>query len=425
MEHDTEPAEQGRLHELLKLDSIEQSFQVRFNYSVHFTSGLFGCQNPLLRDVIRNSDDPFPKKLVFIIDEEVCRLHPKLLTSIEKYCRHHKTFLDAAQSPLLVPGGEAAKNDPSLISLAHNAINQHSICRHSFVVAIGGGAVIDMAGYAAATAHRGVRLIRAPTTVLSQNDSAVGVKNGINYFDKKNFLGTFTPPYAVLIDFDFLTTLPDRMWRSGIAEAVKVALIKDEAFFEFLSRNLGALIDRDMTAMQELIHRCAKLHLRHIATSGDPFELGSSRPLDFGHWAAHKLEQLTGYRLQHGEAVAIGVALDSTYSYLSGSLAEADWQRIINLLIGLGFHLYVPELTEYLDQPYDPRSIFRGLGEFQEHLGGRLTIMLLDRIGHGFEVHEMDEAMISKSIDLLRVIVNNPSAASEWPTRMSFMSLSA
>jgi 3-dehydroquinate synthase len=381
--------------------SIQQDIQVRFRYGVHFTSGVFAPDNPLLRDVVRDGGDFLPKKVLFVVDEGVHRRHPDLLRSIEVYCQQHPAVLTLAGAPLLVPGSEGVKNDPRNVAAVHEAINEAGICRHSFVAAVGGGAVIDMAGYAAATAHRGVRLIRIPTTVLSQNDSAVGVKNSINAFGKKNFLGTFTPPHAVINDSQFLRTLEARDWRAGIAEAVKVALIKDETFFDFLQQNVAALADRDMAAMQETIYRCAGLHLRHIATSGDPFEFGSSRPLDFGHWAAHKLEQLTDYRLRHGEAVAIGIALDATYSYLAGFLPEVAWRRVLNLLNALGFALYTPELSRHLDQPANPRCLLRGLDEFREHLGGELTVMLLERVGKGFEVHEIDHETVKKSITFL------------------------
>jgi 3-dehydroquinate synthase len=214
-------------------------------------------------------------------------------------------------------------------------------------------------------------------------------------------LGTFTPPYAVINDFKFLTTLSARDWRSGIAEAVKVSLIKDASFFEFIEQHAQQLANRDLEAMKVLVYRCACLHLDHIANNGDPFELGSSRPLDFGHWAAHKLEQLSDYRLRHGEAVAVGVALDTTYSCLAGLLDKSAWQRVLNLLSTVGFELCVPEMTQYLDEPADHRSIFAGLSEFREHLGGRLTIMLLRDIGLGFEVHELDEELVRKSVSLL------------------------
>src|SRR5205823_1041917 len=145
---------------------------------------------------------------------------------------------------------------------------------------------------------------------------------------------------------------------------------------------------------------CAQLHLDHIATSGDPFESGSSRPLDFGHWAAHKLEQLSHYALRHGEAVAIGIALDSTYSYLAGLLPKRDWQRILGLFSALGLAVYTHELSWRRHDQSDSYCIFNGLSEFREHLGGQLTLPLLERIGRSIEVHKVDEQLMSRSIAL-------------------------
>jgi 3-dehydroquinate synthase len=272
------------------------------------------------------------------------------------------------------------------------ATHEFGIDRHSYIVAIGGGAVLDMVGFAAAISHRGIRLVRVPTTVLSQNDSGVGVKNSINYFGKKNYLGTFTTPVAVLNDFNFLKTLDDRDWRAGIAEALKVALIKDLSFFEWLEKEALALSKRELEPMKAQIIRCAQMHMDHIAGK-DPFEFGSSRPLDFGHWAAHKLEHLSQYRIRHGEAVAIGIALDSCYSYLLGWISKEDLDRVFGVIRTLGFSLYEPELSG--------ENLIKGLREFQEHLGGQLTIMLLEKLGKGVEVHEMDENLIQSAIQLL------------------------
>ena len=383
------------------MQPIQQEIQLNFRYTVHFTTGLFAPQNPLLEEVVRNGSEMLPKKILFVVDHGLHEHQPNLLGTIEDYCRQRPLALKLVCPPLLVPGGEGVKNNPQHVDELHRVIHETGLDRHSYVAVVGGGGVIDLVGYAAATAHRGIRLIRVPSTVLAQNDSGVGVKNSINAFGKKNFLGTFAPPYAVLNDFQFLSSLPERDWRSGMAEAIKVALIKDATFFDFLERHAGALVRRDMAAMQQLIYRCAQLHLQHIATSGDPFEFGSSRPLDFGHWAAHKLEQLTDYRLRHGEAVAIGIALDTTYSRLAGFMAASDWQRVIDLLSSLGFALSTPELSQSVDQPDDPRCIFQGLNEFREHLGGQLTIMLLKRIGEGLEVHEIDRQTMTRSIRLL------------------------
>jgi 3-dehydroquinate synthase len=374
---------------------------VDFRFLVCFTSGLFAPESTLLRDVICTDPATRRRRLLFVLDAGMVRHHPALPNAIELYCRRHGDTLDLIQPPLLLEGGERTKNQPDAVALVQRAIHEHGICRHSYVVAVGGGALLDMAGFAAATAHRGVRLVRVPTTVLAQNDSGVGVKNGINAYGQKNFLGTFAPPRAVLIDFDFLTTLSDRDWRCGIAEAVKVGLLKDPEFVAYIEENAQALRARDMEAMKLVVTRCAELHMNHIATGGDPFELGSSRPLDFGHWSAHKLECLSGWRLRHGEAVSVGIALDVTYAHLAGLLGRADWERILDLLRGLGLPTYARELRLEAGETDVGHCTLDGLDEFREHLGGELTIMLLEGIGRGVEVNEVDEARLLESVALL------------------------
>jgi 3-dehydroquinate synthase len=379
------------------LADIDQEVVVTFRYPVRFTRGLFEPGNPTLRDVVQADGRA---RLLVVIDEGVADAHRSLVGDVQRYAAAHNDALYLPAPPLVVPGGEAIKNESGPVSQIRAAIDVHGVDRHSYVIAIGGGAVLDAVGYAAATAHRGVRLIRVPTTVLSQDDSAVGVKNGINAFGKKNFVGSFAPPHAVLNDFDLLLTLEDRDWRAGISEAVKVALLKDAPFFAWIEHHASDLGDRSLPAMAHLVHRSAELHLNHIATSGDPFELGSSRPLDFGHWAAHKLEQLSHHELRHGEAVSVGIALDSTYSYLTGSLPHADWRRIIELFEAVELPIWHPEMAT--PGSGGRPAVLAGLEEFREHLGGRLTVMLLERIGSGFEVHELDEAVLLEASDLLR-----------------------
>ena len=386
----------------LNLSALQQTIPVTFQYQVHFTRGLFDPQNSLLANAIASPISSEPAKAIAIVDNGLLEHHPQLLEQLSAYAIHYSQQLSWIAPPVVVQGGEEVKNNPVWVEQLHQAIDKAGICRHSYVIAIGGGSVLDMAGYGAATAHRGIRLIRVPTTVLAQNDSGVGVKNGINAFGKKNFLGTFAPPHAVLNDFDFLTTLSDRDWRAGTAEAVKVALLKDAEFFDAIADDAEALANRSMAPMQTLIYRCAELHLNHIANYGDPFEKGSSRPLDFGHWSAHKLEQLSNYRLRHGEAVAIGIALDSLYSQLVGMLQPKACDRIIKTLKKLGFDLYVPELEANLSNPDHPSSLFRGMTEFREHLGGELTLMLLRGIGQGEEAHHFDLDFYRQAISLLK-----------------------
>ncbi|KAA9354984.1 3-dehydroquinate synthase [Larkinella humicola] len=375
------------------MNTLHQSFNVQFTYDVYFSDRLFESANlTLLEFLKKRHSEGFRKKILFILDEGVTTSHPGLPEQIKAYFAPI-SMVDLVPDLLVIPGGEGAKNDPALVDRLIEAVDRYGIDRHSYVIAIGGGSVLDLVGYVAAISHRGIRHIRIPTTVLSQNDSGIGVKNGVNYRGKKNFLGSFAPPVAVFNDTEFLKTLDDRDWRAGISEAIKVALIKDQPFFEWLETNAEKLAARDLDAMQYLIHRCAELHLDHIA-SGDPFEMGSSRPLDFGHWSAHKLEQLTDFEIRHGEAVAIGIALDSLYSQRLGWLSETDTHRILHLERTLGFTLFHPAL--------DGDGVLKGLNEFREHLGGQLTIMLLKAIGKGVEVHEMDTELIREAIGILK-----------------------
>ena len=386
-----------------KPNVLYQSVVVQFDYAVHFTEGLFDLQNPLFLEILNNDRPIEAANLIVVIDGGLAQHQPNLIEQVINYCDRYSDKLNLKSTPLVIAGGEAVKNDMNLVLQIQQLISDRGLCRHSYVVAIGGGAVLDLVGYAAATAHRGVRLVRVPTTVLAQDDSGVGVKNSVNAFGKKNFLGTFTAPYAVINDSNFLVALGQRDWIAGLAEAVKVALIKDKVFFELIESKVSALVGRDMNAMRSVIYQSCQHHLQHIGTYGDPFEMGSSRPLDFGHWAAHRLEYLTHYRLRHGEAVAIGIALDSTYAYFSGMLPQEDWGRILNVLQGLGFALWVPELSDY-DQSENERSVFRGLSEFREHLGGEFTIMLLTGIGNGVEVHQVNLRTYERAIDYLEAL---------------------
>ena len=379
------------------MTQIHQSFQVPFTYHVVFTESMFSLENETFISFLKNYGNAnFRKKILFLIDEGVAQTNPHLSETIRSYFANQNDIILVPEI-LVFQGGEQVKNNPKILDKILQAIDNQGIDRHSFVAAIGGGAFLDVAGYASAIAHRGVKHIRIPSTVLSQNDSGVGVKNGINYFGKKNFLGTFAPPIAVFNDANFLKTLSDRDWRSGISEAVKVALIKDLVFFEWLEVNAQAMAKRDETVMFHQIFRSAELHVQHIS-SGDPFEMGSARPLDFGHWAAHKLEYLTNFEIRHGEAVAIGIALDSVYSHLKGQITAQELARIISLLKTVGFEIYHPALAEN-----DKINLWKGLQEFQEHLGGELTITLLEALGRGVEVHEIDFELMKQSVDILKI----------------------
>lgn len=377
----------------------EQRITAVYDYPVHFLSGVFSTENTAFRDAVCRREPQRRQRLAFVVEARVAELWPGLLDDIARYCATHG--LGIAGSPRVVPGGEECKNDSGAPLRLAEWFDALGLDRQSPVVIVGGGGLQDMAGYAAAITHRGLRTVRVPTTVLSQNDSGVGVKNGINAFGKKNFFGAFAPPFAVLADFAFLSTLAPRDKISGMAEAVKVALVKDATFFAWLEGNADRLAAFELDRVAELIRRCALLHLEHLATSGDPFELGSSRPLDFGHWAAHKLESLSDYSMRHGEAVAVGLALDTRYSVERNLLDAHDGERVVSLIEALGLSTWHPGLD--LRHPSTgTRLVLDGIREFREHLGGDLTVMMLRGLGIGQEVSSLDAETVESAIEWLR-----------------------
>lgn len=369
-------------------------FSIRFDFPVFYTRDVFAPDNRSLLDALNQRDAETGRRhrMFVAVDASVAAAQPALVPAIESYVAAHADGLALAGPPLLVPGGEASKNDlqHTLDLLQH--LHDTGMDRQSFVLVIGGGAVLDMVSFAAALCHRSVRIVRMPTTVLAQADSGVAVKNGINLFNKKNFIGTFVPPFAVLNDSRFIESLDRRDVVCGVVEAVKVSLLRDPDFFASLEASPERIAANDPELLPAIIRQSAELHLAHICGNGDPFELGSARPLDFGHWAAHKMEALSGYRLRHGEAVAIGMALDVCYAVRKGFLDQQTADRILTLLERLGLSLWDDAL-----EPIDGRgthALLAGLQEFREHLGGQLHVTMLRGIGRSFEVTEMDDVVV-------------------------------
>ncbi|MBI5186360.1 MAG: 3-dehydroquinate synthase [Nitrospinae bacterium] len=376
-------------------EEYKQEFMVRHNYPVCFTRDLFSPRNPLLASILDRFKEGRKYRAAVFVDSGVAKAHPSLMSRIEKYFKARKE-MELAFAPVTVPGGEKAKRGWKHVKEIMRLLNDHHLCRHSYVAAIGGGAVLDMVGFASSIVHRGLRVVRVPTTVLAQNDAGVGVKNGIDDYGAKNFAGTFSPPFAVLNDFNFLHTLSGKEWKGGIAEAFKVAIIKDREFLEFLCENAVALGKRDLPLMEKMIRRCAILHLEHIRNSGDPFESGSARPLDFGHWSAHRMEVASNYRIGHGQAVAVGIALDSFYAMRLGLLSRQEFQMIIEALAASGLPLWYGLLEKRGEG--GRLDILEGLGQFQEHLGGGLSITLPQGLGKKCDVHRIEEGIVEEAV---------------------------
>jgi 3-dehydroquinate synthase len=382
------------------VDPQEQVFSVPFRFPVYFTRDVWEPANTAVRDAVSRLEPSRRHRVLVVIDENLLRAQPTLLSQIFGYFAANNDTLDLIGQPVIVPGGEPVKNDITHVFGLLQRVNDAAIDRQSTIAVMGGGAVLDMVSFAAAIAHRGIRVVRLPTTVLAQGDSGIAVKTSVNLFGKKNFIGTFTPPFAVINDRAMLESLSWRDKIAGVSEAIKVALLKDPAFYRWIESQAGRIAAGEVDVLAPLVQRSAELHLQHICGQGDPFELGSARPLDFGHWAAHKLESMTNHLIRHGEAVAIGMALDLAYSEAKGHLDRATMERILRLLEGVGFQLW----NDALEQrgPDGAYTLLRGLSEFREHLGGELHITLLRAVGEGFEVTAMDDQEVAAAIEVLR-----------------------
>jgi len=368
----------------------DERFDVRFEHRVRFVPDAWDPACGDVGELVEPIEGRAARVLV-VLDSGLGEADPGYAGRIEAYAGAHASRIDCVGIEI-VPGGETCKGDHAVVDRVLELINRGGLCRRSYVIAVGGGAVLDAAGYAASIAHRGVRLIRVPTTTLAQGDSGVGVKNGINAFGKKNFLGVFAVPWGVVNDERSLLSLSDRDWRCGFVEAVKVGLVRDAALFESVERSARSVVERDMGVSMPIIRRSADLHLRHITSGGDPFELTRARPLDFGHWSAHKLEQLSGYEIRHGEAVAIGIALDCAYAERIGILDAETGERVRVCLLALGFELKSDLLGE---------DLMAGVEEFREHLGGGLAVPLIRGVGETVDAHEIDRSAMMDAMGSL------------------------
>jgi 3-dehydroquinate synthase len=381
-------------------DTFSFPITLTYEHRLIFTRDVFAPENLTLAQVLTPREPGEKVRALVFWDGGLEHAFPGFAAKITRWFAARGAAVSLAAEPVVLEGGERVKNDFSQLERIWRAIEAAGLCRHSYVIAVGGGAVLDLVGFGAATAHRGIPLVRLPTTSLSQGDGGVGVKNGVNFFGKKNWLGAFGVPHAIVNDLAVLHGLPVRDRRAGLIEAVKVALIRDAKFYEFIAARVPALAKFEPEAYEAVIRESARQHMEHIATAGDPFERGSARPLDFGHWAAHKLEQLSEFRVSHGEAVAVGMAIDVIYARRTGLLPEAMAEAILGVIRGLGFELFAP--VKEIRSATGRQDMLDGLEEFREHLGGRLSIPMIRAPGVRLEIHEIDGAVVKAAFDELR-----------------------
>jgi 3-dehydroquinate synthase len=307
----------------------------------------------------------WPEKRVFIItDSNVKKLYGKHLL---------QSLLTASVDAWLIdiPAGEESKN-AGVVHALHSELLEHGIDRGSVVVALGGGVVGDVGGYAAATILRGVEFVQVPTSLLAQVDSSVGGKVGIDHELGKNLIGAFHQPSAVLIDPLVLKTLPDRDFASGLAEAVKIAVSLDATMFRFLEKNARAIKKRDPKILAALIDR--SIRLKAAVVQKDVKDTGLRKVLNLGHTIGHALELVSGYSLRHGEAVAIGLVSESRIARDMGLISTKEFARLLHLMNALDLRLAFPRIKD--------KSLFlRALAMDKKSEGQSPRFVLLSGIG--------------------------------------------
>jgi 3-dehydroquinate synthase len=266
---------------------------------------------------------------------------------------------------------EAAKSLKSVEEIARNLVRTGAD-RRSVVVAVGGGVVGDVAGFAAASYLRGVALVQVPTTLVAQTDSAIGGKTGVNLPEGKNLVGAFYPAKLVMVDTNALATLPEREFRGGLAEVIKYGVIADAKLFGFLEKNFEKLLKRDACALEHVIARSVEIKAEVVGK--DERESGLREILNFGHTFGHALESATVYKkYQHGEAVAWGMMAAALYGHEIGVTPAADAARIISLIRRMG------KLPPWPKVPV--KRLIELMGSDKKARGGKLRFVLTARIG--------------------------------------------
>jgi 3-dehydroquinate synthase len=285
---------------------------------------------------------------------------------------------------ITIPDGEEFKNGTTLNQI-YEELLEAGVDRSSFVVALGGGVVGDIAGYAAATWMRGISFVQVPTTLLAQVDSSVGGKTGIDHPKVKNLIGAFYQPRLVLIDVDTLATLDHRQFHAGLAEVIKYGVAIDRSFFEFLDTNRAAILAQETDFLIEIVFRSCQLKARIVEM--DEKEANVRAVLNYGHTLGHAFESVSGYRgLIHGEAVAIGMVLAARVSASEGYCSHQDETRIADVISRYGLPIETP--------CYDRQQLLAAVSSDKKSKGGSITFICNQGIGsYAMSHHTPDELL--------------------------------
>ena len=348
------------------------------SYDIHIGAGLLRSCAPFLSPLLKR---PF---VAIVTDENVAQAHLESLTqTLDSAGISHVTKI--------MPPGEASKSFTGLETLVDWLLD-NKVERQDMVIALGGGVIGDLTGFAASTLRRGVRFTQIPTTLLAQVDSSVGGKTGINVPQGKNLVGAFHQPSLVLADLDVLQTLPDREFRAGYAEIVKYAAICDRPFFDWLESNLDALKNRDSQALSYAIAKSCQTKADIVAQ--DEKEHGARALLNLGHTFAHAYENLTGYsdNLLHGEAVGLGMAQAARLSVDLGLCPETDAQALVNHLASAGLPI---SQTDLKGGPFEAIKLVNAMAQDKKVSQGVMTFILMKAIGKAFITNDVSAKQIT------------------------------
>ncbi|HUO81266.1 MAG TPA: 3-dehydroquinate synthase [Gammaproteobacteria bacterium] len=353
------------------MDTLEVELGQR-SYPIHIGRGLLESESLIAGRL--------PGKRALVVSDEA--VAPRYLAQLRRGLR----AVDTAE--LVLPRGEASKTLDTAARII-DALAAHHCQRDSAVIALGGGVVGDLAGFAAACFQRGIAWLQVPTTLLAQVDASVGGKTGVNHAGIKNLIGAFHQPVAVVADTDTLATLDLRELRAGLAEVIKHGVILDPVFFAWLEDNVGRLLGRDPDALAHAIRRSCEIKAAVVA--GDERELGRRALLNLGHSFGHAIESVSGFgEWLHGEAVAAGIAMAARMSRAMGLLDDAGCERIIALLSAAGLPAGATAL--------DAGRLRAAMATDKKQRGGRLRLVLIDAIGAARVTAEFPDALLAETL---------------------------
>ncbi len=371
-----------------------------FEYPVCFTSDVFSPMNRDLRHLIVRREPEERHRVAAIVDRGALAAQPELNLHIERYARCHNDALDLVAPPIVQGGGEGMKDDASLPARLQAYFHALELDRRSVLLVVGGASLLDLVGFAASTVQSAPRVVRVPTTTLAQAGPAVLPKSAINAFGTKDFLCTFRAPYAVVCDRRFVETQKTRDKVFGLVQAVRAALLWDEELFGWIVAHASRLASGERDAVAELLQQSAALHADFAASTVDEDVYGPEGPLALGAWAAERIELHTERRIRQGEALAVGIALDTTLGALHGTNTEGEREAIHRLLERLGLRLWHDALGNV-----DSEGRLLLLDGLSERASGRAphVPLLRNGIGNGVMPHDLREDVLREAITRLAV----------------------